>query len=69
MVQRVECHRTFSLSHLVAKNLNIDEADVEPSWHFKEEVFDVLMDRVVKELDDRYTTVMVIDINFGLLWK
>ena len=46
-----------------------DEADVEPSSHFKEEIFDVLMDRVVKELNDRYTAVMEIDNNFGLLWK
>ena len=46
-----------------------EEADAEPSSHFKEEVFDVLMDRVVKELNDRYTAVMEIDNNFGLLWK
>ena len=27
------------------------------------------MDRVVKELNDRYTAVMEIVNNFGLLWK
>ena len=44
-------------------------ASVAPIETFKAEVFDVLVDTVIEQMNERYTVVMELDRAFGVLWR
>ena len=46
-----------------------EDKEKTPLANFKTEVFDILMDTVIKEIKERYTVVMGIDKRFGVLWR
>ena len=43
-----------------------DEADT-PNENFKTQIFDVIFERIIQEMHERYTVVMEIDQMFGVL--